>query len=178
MRLAAQTEPGATMLNAYSYLVQIAGLYAHASPFDHRPFGRKRWLELSEHTLSDLGPLYALWEAALQDESASAALGQDLALFRRVETLCRRSEILVNLLDVWTSSRRWVSVMARLERKWCHISRDVTVHAPDFADAMAGLQKSSLERQSLLQGLASQLENEAATYQEVAAVMLAQKRAK
>lgn len=160
MRLAPVQDPGAGLYNSYHYLTQISGLYADAVGFDHHQLARSTWAELCDIVLSDLGDLYTSWEVVLKKGKAGIPLPDDAALGLVIVSACRRADVLMRHLNVWTPIQRVARVLILCERRWQRIVKGIAKETPELVPTLAKIEGTSRDRASRLTGLVERYRQE------------------
>ena len=118
VRLAVVAEPGAELYNGYHLLTQLVGLYAQAAQLDPHRKERALWHQHVEQGVEDLGELVLIWDR-LAHQRSGALTNTNLALHAFVSRACRRTEIIVEQLNLWIPFQRWARLLGRIERAWC-----------------------------------------------------------
>jgi hypothetical protein len=152
MRLAPVQEPGANLYNSYNYLTQLSALYAAAVGFDHHELARSTWEELCDLVLQDLGDLYSAWETVLNKGKSGIPMPDDPVLGNVIVRACRRADVLLRHLNVWTPIQRVARLLYLCERRWQNVIVGLAKECPDLGAPLAQVHESSLDRSSRLTG--------------------------
>jgi hypothetical protein len=152
VRLAAATDPGADVYNAYHLLMQLSGLYAQAAASDHHVEGRTLWGALADQCVEDLGELFGIWSVVAQ-RAETPALTPDAQLFFDLRSACMRAEVMVRMLNVWVPLQRWARLLGLVERKWGRLAARLAPRAGDQAKRLEQLRERATARGQRVLGL-------------------------
>ena len=115
--LAKRDALGASIYNFYIGLSQLASIYVLATQNDHRENSGRRWDELSEYMLTDIGMLYQIWSTMQAEKGSSVPVLDDDATLATIEHFCHRVEDIAGSLDTWTLISRWPKAVGFCERR-------------------------------------------------------------
>lgn len=150
IRLAGIDEPGATLFNAYNFLTQMSGLYAQALRHEVRPERKVVWDTLCDGTLNDLGDVFCVWEVTLRDGSVAKALVDDAAFFGVATRACRRIEVAMDRMTVWTPMTRWANLLRLSEWRWHQMLKHIGETTPALASKLESAVAASRGRAAQL----------------------------
>ncbi len=108
---------GANIYNLYIVYSQIAAIYSQAETNDPNEFSKTKWDGLSESVLFDLSDLYGIWNSLQSEKDFAVPIFEDEQLAEKVESLSRRVETILNVLDLWVLIGRWPKAAYLCEKR-------------------------------------------------------------
>jgi hypothetical protein len=162
MRLAPLGNAAANIYNSYHFVSQVAGLYAHAAQFAHRPHVGEVWMEISILVVGDIEELYGIWQKAHELEITDDD-NEEFGEF--ILKTCSQVEKLVSLMDVWTPIVKWTNIMRVIESRYRTVlTRFIGFNSP-YTEAYSKLLEGSKVRDQKLNALLHLYQNEAEKFE-------------
>lgn len=146
-------EPGAAIYNCYLLLSQILSLYAEAARVDKDSARRAALGELADGALQDIGTMFQLWEGALSGAREGQGVKDDPALGTTIIRACQRLHVLVQKLNLWVPSERWLRVLILAESRWLKVATRLAPLNPSLEGRLKALGEAAKNRLGRLSGL-------------------------